>query len=122
MRLKILLGVLSVGILVGGAVSAYFSTPGDIVLNNQVIMRVRSEAGGFSMEERVGIVYERIAEALAQENKAVKIVAIAGITTIQIGDVMLVTVDEETARVNQCKPIELAGVWVENIEKALADP
>lgn len=114
--LFIIVGVLS------NAAMAYYSTPGDIVVGNEVIMRIRDNAGGYAVEERVKAVNERIVEILSYapvNEVSVTVHLVKGNYVISVGKYQLITIDKNMADANKATPEKLAKDWAKKLLPAL---
>ena len=99
-----ILGVLSVS-------PALAVPPGDIVLGDITVMRIRTDSGGVSAEQRASKVQERINKILAIPNLTAKDVTIVESKygpTLYIHKVKIITVDPDTAKDQGTTPELLA--------------
>lgn len=103
--------------------------PGDVIIGQEVVLRIRFPAGGYSVEKRAEIVTQRINELLGSEPfepSDVKVAIRNKEYAVLIGDNIIITADKETARFNKTTPEKLANIWAENlrrvIPKAKAEP
>lgn len=94
---------------------------GEIYVNNQLVMRMRTEASGLSVKERADIVSERLTILLTNSEAYEDImpVQIEGEIVVKMGDYLIVTVDKAVADLNNSYQQGLAWVWANNIREAL---
>ncbi len=94
---------------------------GEIYVNNQLVMRMRTEASGLSVKERTEIVSERLAALLTNTEIYDTIVPaqIEEEIVVRMGEHLIVTVDKGVADLNDSYQQGLAWVWVNNIRAAL---
>jgi hypothetical protein len=116
--LSILLSLL----VLSNAAMAYYSTPGDIVVGNEVVMRIQDNAGGYSVEERVKAVNHRLVEILSYapvNDVSISVHLMKGDYVISVGKYELITVDKNLADKNNTTPEKLAKEWAKNLLPAL---
>ena len=89
-----------------------------VVVNSQVVMWLQASSNGYSPQERWAIVENRIIRA-SQVAQPVSWSMVNGAPTIFVGDRCIVTVCQGDAKVNGCTPSVLAGVWTDNLHRAL---
>ena len=96
---------------------------GQVAVGGVEVLTVRFPAGGLSIKQRADAVTERLTNILSDPHlKAEDIVAVSlGKTAakIMVKDQLLITVDQQTAKYNQSKPIDLARSWVTHLRKVL---
>jgi len=102
---------------------------GDVVIAQEVILRIRFPAGGLSVKERADRVTERINELLGTKPfnpSDVKVGVRNKEYVVLVGDNLIITADKQTAEFNKATPEQLANMWAENlrrvIPKAKAEP
>ena len=121
-KIVFVLAVLLMSGLLTNAAMAYYSTPGDVVVGNTVVMRVRDSAGGYSVEERVKAVNERLVEILSYapvNEVSVTVHLVHGNYVISVGKYQLITIDKNMADSNNTTPEKLAKTWAKNLLPAL---
>lgn len=93
----------------------------EVLVGRQVVLRIRSAAGGFTPWERAQLVLERLRGAARQGVDPAGIVPAfsGGEAVVCAGDRLLVTADRDTARANSLSPPELALVWANNLRTSL---
>jgi len=95
---------------------------GDVVAGGMLILRIRAEAGGMSIEQRAMIVEQRITNALSKLRPTAQAITIRTVNAqpaIFVGDIMIITVDANHARLNGSTQQALAEVWLRNLQVAL---
>lgn len=95
---------------------------GDVVAGGMLILRIRAEAGGLSIEQRAMIVEQRITEALSKLRPTAQAITIRTVNAqpaIFVGDIMIITVDANHARLNGSTQQALAEIWLRNLQVAL---
>ena len=102
---------------------------GDVVIAQEVVLRIRFPAGGMSVKERADRVTERINELLGTKPFSPSDVTVAVRNkeyVVLVGDNLIITADKQTAEFNKATPEQLAKMWAENlrrvIPKAKAEP
>ena len=121
-KVVFVLSLLLVSCFLCDAAMAYYSTPGDIVVGNEVVMRIRDSAGGYSVEERVKAVNERLVEILSYapvNDVSVTVHMVRGNYAISVGKYHLITIDKNMADANNVTPEKLAKTWAKNLLPAL---
>lgn len=94
---------------------------GEILINGQVAVRIRVGMGWFSAAERAQIAAQRLQKALAQ-GKQPQDLAVGKLNeqvVIMMGEIPLITVDEQHAVINRTSPEGLAAIWLNQIRAAL---
>ena len=94
---------------------------GEVVVNGQVAIRIRSAAGGYSAAERAKRVSERLEEAMAKGLKPSQITAgtANGEAAVLANGLLLMTADRFHAQTNGTAPERLAATWAGNLRRAL---
>jgi len=116
------LTILMTVIILSSSAMAYYATPGDVVVGNEVVMRIRDAAGGYSVEERTKSINERLVEILSYapvNDVSVSVHLVKGNYVISVGKYQLITVDKNMADANKSTPEKLAQSWKKNLLPAL---
>lgn len=96
---------------------------GVVAVGGEWILTVRTPAGGMSVKERADRITERLVTILSDPSiKPQDITAVPlGRTEakIMVKKELLVTVDSETARINQMDAMALAMKWVRHLRKVI---
>jgi len=94
---------------------------GEILINGQVAVRIRTGMGWFTAAERAQIAAQRLQKALAQGKQPQDLVVgkLNEQVVILIGELPLITVDEQQAAINRTSPEGLAAIWLNQIRAAL---
>lgn len=97
---------------------------GEVLLDGQVVIRIRTSAGGFSAVERARIVSDRLNGMLAAGIRGddFRVGGMRGEAVVLGRDKLLITADEEHARLNATTPEGLAYTWANNVREALGAP
>lgn len=96
---------------------------GDVVVGGVIVLRIRAEAGGMSVQERLVQVRRRIVEALSRTRGTappVTVRRVAGQAAIFAGEVLIITVDANHARLNGMSQQALADLWAARLREGLA--
>jgi len=91
----------------------------ELSVDGRVVIRLRAAAGGLSPGQRCDLVRERLLAALAAGTADPRPEVLSGEPVVTMGGVLLVTVPEATARVNDTVPSLLAWRWANNLREAL---
>ena len=109
-----------------GAAPARPQTGGDtITLGGQIIMRIRTGAGGYTAVQRAEAVRERLVEILSQENLRPADVTVRQTrfrqdASIYVRDRLLITVDRTLSQANgNGDPAALANNWAQRLRNVL---
>lgn len=96
----------------------------ELLVNNAVVLRYRSAAGGYSAEERARIILQRFRDIPSEQLFTQPIAAgtINGYPVIMLGDRLLITVTQADWEANDTTGPGLAGVWANNLSNALNTP
>lgn len=95
---------------------------GEVLVNSQVVWRIRAAAGGFSASERAGIVAARLQRFFAQHftSEALAVVPVGPDAAIVWRHQLVVTVGSEDAHIAHTVPLALAGEWLRTLSRALS--
>jgi hypothetical protein len=121
-RIRNLTVVLLCCLLIGLAAPVFAVSGGDVVIGNELVLRIRSASAGLSIEERRDIVTQRINDLLGSDPfnpSDLKVTTVNKATVIMVGDKMIVTVDKETAAINKTTPQKLAEAWAANLRRVI---
>lgn len=95
---------------------------GEVLVDDQVVLRIRTSAGGLNPTQRAQVVADRLnmlmGDSLQPEDITTGIVN--GQEVVLAGGEILVTADPAHARLNGTTPILLAEQWADNIRTAVA--
>ncbi|MFQ6133003.1 MAG: hypothetical protein ACE5R4_13260 [Armatimonadota bacterium] len=107
-------GLALVAVIGALTASAAQADPGDVGLNNRLLLRIRTNAAGWTILERRTLVDQRLVHVLSYENTIqpdVRIGDIRGKPTIYVGDTKLITVYPRDAEANAASMERLAEIW-----------
>ncbi|HUV04352.1 MAG TPA: hypothetical protein VMX94_04520 [Armatimonadota bacterium] len=124
--MKRLVAVLVLGITAASipalAAPALAGYEGDVIIGQEVVLRIRFPAGGLSVKQRADLVTERINNVLGSEPFNPSDVK-TGIRNkeyvVLIGDKVIITADKRTAEFNKSKPEQLANIWAANLRRVI---
>lgn len=94
---------------------------GEVLVDGEVVLRIREAAGGYTPLQRAGVVANRLQSAFAR-GLTVNDVTVGQLNdqaVLLIGDELLVTADRNEARINNSTPVGLAVAWRRNMVAAL---
>ena len=99
------------------------NTSTTISLAGQVVMRIRTGAGGYTAEQRADAVRTRLTPILSLPNLSASDVTVAtpnpNQSNILVRGHLLLTVDRTLAQANGEKPAQLAQAWAANLRQAI---
>lgn len=116
--------LVSLGLIASLALPVFAIQPGDVVLGQEVVLRIRYPAGGLSVQERADIVTQRINELLGSNpfsRSDVKVGVRNKEHVVLIGNNVIITADDATARFNKTTPEQLAEVWAANLRRVIPE-
>jgi Intracellular proteinase inhibitor len=95
---------------------------GEVLVNSQVVWRIRVAAGGLSASERAEVIAARLRRFFAQHFKpeALAVVPVGPDAAIVWRHQLVVTVGSDDARVARTVPLALAGEWLRTLSRALS--
>lgn len=114
-------------LLAAALVTVLFTTPAaaavdDVVVGGILVLRVRTDAGGMTAPQRAAIVEQRTTNALSKTApvaEAITVRPVRGEPVIFVGDIVIITVDANHARLNSTSKRALAAVWLRTLQEAL---
>jgi len=109
---------LAVSMIPGPAAAA----PGDVVVGERVVMRVRFPSAGLSVEQRAEAIQQRIFPFLGSapfDPAQVRVQPHGQDFAVMIGSTLIATTDPRTAAANGMTPRQLADVWAANLARAI---
>jgi hypothetical protein len=96
---------------------------GEVAVGGKTVLTIRLPSEGMTIKERAEAVSNRLVTILADPDlKASDIVAVPlgrNAAKIMVKNQLLVTIDPQTARINQAKPLVLAQIWVDHLRRVL---
>ncbi len=119
---RMILGLMLVCMVFGFAIPLFAADPGDVIVGDDVVLRIRFAAGGYTIQERVDGVTYRINLCLGAkpfDPASVRVTQQNGEWVVMIGNRMIITADEETARFNHSTTKELATTWANNLKRVI---
>ena len=109
-------------ILLGIAIPALATQPGDVLIGDDVVLRVRFPAGGYTVQERAELIMLRINELLGSKPfnpSDVKVAVVNKEYVVTVGDNLIITADSATAKFNKSTPQQLAEMWAANLRRVI---
>ncbi len=94
---------------------------GEVLIDGQVVFRIRTAAGGNSPAKRAEIVAERLKNLAAKPIKPEDITTgrLNGQDVVLANSEVIITADQPHAKINQTTPFLLAHQWESNLKSAL---
>ena len=95
---------------------------GEVIIGQQVILRIRYPAGGMSIEARVDNITSRLNRLLGSKSFDLSLITVRRYGNdygIMYGDNLVVTADAKTAVYNKTTTEALAKIWAENLKKVI---
>lgn len=114
--------------LVLGCVLCWVAAPvmaayeGDVIVGDEVVLRIRFPAGGMTVKERADQVTVRINELLGSrpfKSEDVTVCVQNKEWVVLVGGNLIITADKTTADYNQATPRQLAGMWASNLRRVI---
>jgi hypothetical protein len=119
-RILILSTILSM--LAGLAIPVLAIHGGEVIIGQEVVLRIRFPAGGLSIQERADAVTQRLNELLGSRPFSPSDVTV-GVRNkeyvVLVGDTVIITADWNTARFNKTTPKALAEIWAANLRRVI---
>jgi hypothetical protein len=118
--LAVLLALLALPAL--SAIRAIAHPSGEMIIGYQVVLRIRSAAGGMSIQERVDLVTTRLNRRLGSRDFDPKLITVrkyGGEYAVMHKDSLIVTADSKTAAYNKTSSEELAKQWAANLKRVI---
>ncbi|MES2461376.1 MAG: hypothetical protein V4671_12405 [Armatimonadota bacterium] len=113
-------------VLTGGPALAVQQAPvGTVTYSGQILMRIRTGAGGYTAEQRGAAVQDRLQNILSTENLTPEDIVVKQVrpyqdASIYVRDRLLITVDRKLAETNgNNEPGALAAQWAERMRSIL---
>ena len=94
---------------------------GEVLVDGEVVLRIREAAGGYTPLQRAGVVANRLQSAFARGLTVndVMVGRLNNQAVLMMGEELLVTADRNEARINNSTPVGLAVAWRQNMVAAL---
>lgn len=95
---------------------------GEVLVDNQVVFRIRTSAGGYTPYQRSLIVAERLERLMGDsfQPEDVSIGVVNGQRVVTADGDVIITADANHARLNRTAPMTLAGTWAGRLRYAAA--
>lgn len=119
--LAVMVGVVYAAIATSRPVTLDGREAGEVLVDGQVVFRVRTDAGGFTAEQRAAQVADRLNDALqaGAGPQDVRATTVAGNQVVMARDMLIITADTAEAAANGLTPEQLAREWQGNLVVAL---
>lgn len=96
---------------------------GKVAVGGKTILTIRTPAEGMTVAERADAIQNRLVLILAdphlQPSDIIAVPMGKNAAKIMVKNRLLVTVDMQTAKINQAKPLALAQTWVAHLREVL---
>lgn len=98
--------------------------PGVVSLAGEVILRIHTSAGGKDCQQRADIVQQRIIDALSiglVYPEDVYVQFVRGEWAVFVKDILMITADKASAKINHTTPQALAKIWAANLARTIPE-
>jgi hypothetical protein len=95
---------------------------GDVIIGQEVVLRIRFPAGGMTIQERSDIITARINDLLGSKPFNPEDVTVGQQNkewVVLIGGNLIITADKPTAEYNKTTPQQLADMWAANLRRVI---
>ena len=116
----VLLAMLALPVL--SEIQAIANPTGEMIIGYQVVLRIRSDAGGMTIQQRVDQITTRLNRQLGSKDFDPKLITVrkySGEYAVMHGDSLIVTADSKTAAFNKTSSKELANQWAANLKRVI---
>jgi len=99
-------------------------TPGVVSLAGEVILRIHSPSGGLDCQQRADIVQMRIVDTLSIGlvfPKDIHVKKVKKEWGVFVKDILVITADAGSAKINKTTPKQLAEVWAKNLRRTIPE-
>ena len=103
-------------------INAIAHPTGEMIIGNQVVLRIRSSADGMTIQQRVDQVTTRLNKRLgsrAFDPTLITVRRYGGEYAVMHGDSLIVTADSNTAAYNKTSSEKLANQWAANLKRVI---
>lgn len=107
-----------------GAQDQPCDTPGVVSLAGEVILRIHAPAGGMDCQQRADKVQMRIVDALSigiVKPADIHVKLVKKEWAVYVKDILIITADSYSAKVNKTNPKSLANIWANNLRRTLPE-
>lgn len=98
--------------------------PGVVSLAGEVILRIHAPAGGMDCQQRADKVQTRIIDALSigvVYPRDIYVKKFNNEWAVFVKDILIITADQHSAKINKTTPQGLAGVWARNLQRTIPE-
>ena len=116
----VLLAMLALPVL--SEIEAIANPTGEMIIGYQVVLRIRTAAGGMSIQQRVDQITTRLNRQLGSKDFDPNLITVrkyGGEYAVMHGDSLIVTADSATAAYNKTSSKELATKWAANLKRVI---
>ncbi len=116
--------VILASLAAGLSLPAQAQDGGEVIIGQQLVLRIRYPAGSYSIKERADLVTERINEVLgsaAFNPSDVKVAMQNKEYVVLIDGKLLITADKKTADFNGSTTEQLANIWADNLRRVIPE-
>lgn len=95
---------------------------GEMIIGYQVVLRIRSDAGGMGIQQRVDQVTTRLNKRLGSREFDPNLITVrkfGGEYAVMHADSLIVTADSKTAAMNKTTSLKLAEQWAANLRRVI---
>lgn len=98
------------------------SSVGEVLVDDQVVFRIRTSAGGYTPFERAQVIAARLEQLMGDSLQPEDITTgrVRGLEVVLARGEVVVTADPAHALISDTTPIELADLWAQRLENAVA--
>ena len=117
------IAVASLAIISGQPISAQEDTDGKVAVGGKTVLTIRVPSEGMTIHQRAEAIQNRLVTILNDSDLKPSDIFAAPLgknaAKIMVKNQLLVTIDPQTARINQAKPMALAQIWVTHLRHVL---
>ena len=116
----VLLALLALPVL--SEIQAIAHPTGEMIIGQQVVLRIRSDAGGMTVQQRVDQITTRLNKRLGSRDFDPTLITVrkyGGEYAVMHQDSLIVTADSKTAAFNKTSSKELATQWAANLKRVI---
>ena len=118
--LTVLLALLALPAL--SEIQAIANPTGDLIIGNQVVLRIRNAAGGMTIQQRVDVITTRINKHLGSKDFDQNLITVRKSGNeygVVYRDTLIVTADSQAAAYNKTSSENLANQWAANLKRVI---
>lgn len=99
-------------------------SPGVVSLAGEVILRIHAPAGGMDCQQRADAVQRRIIDSLSigvVYPNDIYVKQVRGEWAVMVKDILMITADASSAKINGTTPRQLANIWCKNLQRTIPE-